>query len=95
MWVNAQRDGRPAKYRWRPLQKFNNSIPCTTLQSLADAPAGVLCSKAARTGERKTWTQSEFCMSRILSGARAPKNVYMVYQPRRWPKIMQSSVGLQ
>jgi len=19
MWVNAQRDGRPAKYRWRPL----------------------------------------------------------------------------
>jgi len=19
MWANAQRDGRPAKYRWRPL----------------------------------------------------------------------------
>jgi len=28
MWANAQRDGRPAKYRWRPL--FN-------AQSLADA----------------------------------------------------------
>jgi len=28
MWANAQRDGRPAEYRWRPL--FNP-------QSLADA----------------------------------------------------------
>jgi len=28
MWANAKRDGRPAKYRWRPL--FN-------VQSLADA----------------------------------------------------------
>jgi len=28
MWANAQRDGRPAEYRWRPL--FN-------AQSLADA----------------------------------------------------------
>jgi len=37
MWANAQRDGHPAKYRWRPLQKFCNSIPCTMLQSLADA----------------------------------------------------------
>jgi len=37
MWVDAQRDGRPAEYRWRPLRKFRNSIPCTTPQSLADA----------------------------------------------------------
>jgi len=37
MWADAQRDGHPAKYRWRPLQKFRNSIPCTTPQSLADA----------------------------------------------------------
>ena len=22
MWVNAQRDGRPAEYRWRPLFKL-------------------------------------------------------------------------
>ena len=35
MWVNAERDGRPAEYRWRPL--FNAAIwltpttrvPCT------------------------------------------------------------------
>jgi len=32
-----QRDGRPAEYRCRPLQKFRNSIPCTTPQTLADA----------------------------------------------------------
>ena len=37
MWADAQRDGRPAEYRWRRLQKFLNSIPCTTPQSLADA----------------------------------------------------------
>jgi len=30
-------DGRPAEYRWRPLRRFRNSIPCTTPQSLADA----------------------------------------------------------
>jgi len=40
MWVNAQRDGRPAKYRWRPL--FNAVVwlmPTTT----------VPCSNAAKT----------------------------------------------
>jgi len=36
MWADAQRDGRPAEYRWRRLREFRNSIPCTTLQSLAD-----------------------------------------------------------
>ena len=24
MWANAQRDGRPAEYRWRPL--FNDAV---------------------------------------------------------------------
>jgi len=37
MWADAQRDGRPAEYRWHPLRKFSNSIPYTMLQSLADA----------------------------------------------------------
>jgi len=36
MWADAQRDGRPAEYRWRLLRKFRNSIPCTTPQSLAE-----------------------------------------------------------
>ena len=61
MWADAQRDGRPAEYRWRPLQKFCNSIPCTMLQTLADASARVPYSNAANIGERKSWTQSEFC----------------------------------
>jgi len=26
MWADAQRDGRPAEYRWCPLRKFRNSI---------------------------------------------------------------------
>jgi len=31
MWANAQRDGRHAEYRWRPLAL------CSTPQSLAEA----------------------------------------------------------
>jgi len=40
MWANAQRDGRPAEYRWRPL--FNAAVwlmPTTR----------VLCSNVAKT----------------------------------------------
>jgi len=37
MWADAQRDGRPVEYRWSPLRKFRNSIPCSTAQILADA----------------------------------------------------------
>jgi len=45
MWPNAQRDGRPAEYMWRPL--FNAAV-CLTLT------ARVPCSNAANIGERKT-----------------------------------------
>ena len=37
MRADAQRDGRPAEYRRRPLRQFRNSIPCTTPQIMADA----------------------------------------------------------
>ena len=40
MWANAQPDGRPAEYRWRPL--FNP-------QSLADAHYYMPCSNATKT----------------------------------------------
>jgi len=56
MWADAQGDGRQAEYRWRPLRKFCDSIPCTTLLE-----TGVPCSNAANIGERKTWAQSEYC----------------------------------
>ena len=52
MWANAQRDGRPAEYRWRPLP--NTTVWLTTI-------ARVPCSNAANIGERKIWMQSEFC----------------------------------
>jgi len=31
MWANAQRDGRPAKYRWRP--QFNAAVWLTPTKS--------------------------------------------------------------
>ena len=39
MWADVQRDGRPAKYRWRPL--FNAAVWLTPT-------AGVLCSNTAK-----------------------------------------------
>ena len=40
MWANAQRDGRPAEYRWRPL--FNAAVWLTPSTRVA-------CSNAAKT----------------------------------------------
>ena len=40
MWANAQRDGRPAEYRWRPL--FNAAVWLTATTTVA-------CSNAAKT----------------------------------------------
>ena len=40
MWANAQRDGRPAEYRWRPL--FNAAVSLTPTTR-------VPCSNAAKT----------------------------------------------
>jgi len=39
MWANAQRDGRPAEYRWRPL--FNAAV-------LLTPTSRVPCSNAAK-----------------------------------------------
>ena len=52
MWPNAQRDGRPAGYRWRPL--FNAAVwlmsttrvPCITLQ---DAKPVEICKPASNS----------------------------------------------
>ena len=43
MWANAQRDGRPAEYRWRPL--FNAAV---WLMPTTRVP----CSNAAKTRNR-------------------------------------------
>ena len=80
MWADAQRDGRPAEYRWRPLRKFRNSIPCTTPQSLANA----CCCSAVQYRCQYRITR-DLDVKRILHrakfrhGARAPeKCIYSV-----------------
>jgi len=48
MWADAQRDGRPAEYRWHPLlnaAKFGYARSRSAVQY-----------NAANIGERKTWT---------------------------------------
>jgi len=48
----------------------------STPQSLAYAHAGMPCSNAANIGERKTWTQSEFCTWQNSVRGMSPDNVY-------------------
>jgi len=65
MWADAQRDGRPSEYRWRPL--LNAAVSLTPT-------ARVLCSNAVNIGERKTWTQSAFCTwQNAVRGQETPK----------------------
>jgi len=69
-------------------------VPCRKvwLTSAARFP----CSNAANIGERKTWTQSEFCSwQNSVRRTRAPKNVYIMYQPKKRPNILQSFVDLR
>ena len=69
MWADVQRDGRPDEYRWRPLCKFRNSIPCTTPQSLAEARCW--SNENARLGRKMN-----FARGKILSRGESPQNVY-------------------
>jgi len=80
MWAHAQHDGRPAKYRWRPLRKFRNSIFLVPRRRVWLTPAaGVPCSNAGNIGERKTWTQTEFCTRQNSISRQEPqKCIYYV-----------------
>jgi len=49
--------------------------------------SGVPCTRLGR--------KVNFAPSKILSRATAPENVYIVYQHRRRPNIVQSLAGLQ
>jgi len=57
--------------------------------------AGVPCSNAANIRKRKTWTKSEFYTWQNSVRGKNLKNVYIVCQPKRWQKIVQSLVGLR
>jgi len=70
MWADAQCDGRPAEYWWRPLL-----IAAVWLTPTARAP----CSNAANIGERKTGTQSEFsAWQNSVKGQQPRKCIYSV-----------------
>ena len=48
IWADAQRNGRPAEYRWRRLRNFHNSVPCPRRKVWLMATAEVPCSNAAK-----------------------------------------------
>ena len=78
MWINAQRDGRPAEYRWRPVL---NAVKFGS-RPLLDCRAVML-----PIVERKTWrTQSEFCTWQNSVTEQQPPKVYrpnyIAYQSR-------------
>jgi len=87
MWADAKRDGRPADYRWRPLQKFCNSIHVPRRKVWLTLAAGV---RAQGSQYRRTqdldgkWTLHQ---AKLRQGAKDPENVYIVCQCRRRPKF--------
>jgi len=77
MWVYDQCDSRHRKMTRSESSVIPFLVPC--LKVWLTHTARVPCSNAANIGEHKTWTQSEFCTWRNYVGARAPKNVYIMY----------------
>jgi len=63
MWADAQRDGRPAEYRWRPL--LNTAVWLTPT-------ARVPCSNAANIGER-IGCKVNFVHGKILLQGKSPQ----------------------
>jgi len=86
MWANAQRDGRPAQYRWRPVL---NAAKFGSRPLLKCRAVTLPKYESASLGECKV----NFDLAKIRNGARAPENVYVVYQPMRRPNTVQSLVG--
>jgi len=74
MWADAKRDGRPAA----PCESSVIPFRVPRRKLWLTPTARVPCSNAVNIGERKTWTQSEFCSWQISLGARAPENEYIV-----------------
>jgi len=92
--ADAERDGRPAEYRWRSVRKFRVIPFLVARRNFRLTPAApVPCSKAANIEERKTWTQREVrTWKNSVRGQEPPKMYiyYIVYQPRRRPNSLQS-----
>jgi len=79
MWANAQLDGRPAEYRWRPVlnaAKFGSRPP-------------LACHAVTlRIRERKSWrTQSECCTwQNSVTEQQPPKMYIQSTSPGQGPK---------
>ena len=74
MLADAQRDGRPAEYRWRPLRSSVIPFLVARRKFWLTLAARVPCSNAVNIGERKTWTQSGFCTwQNSVRGQESPK----------------------
>jgi len=86
MWPNAQRDGRPAEYRWHRV--LNATVWLATI-------ARVPCSNAVNIPERKTCSmQSQFCTwQNSVTGQQPPKMYTYMYQPRIRPNILEICWG--
>jgi len=75
MWANAQPDGRPVEYRWRPLlnaAKFGS-------RPLLDLPSSNAANRRAQDLED---AKRILHLAKFRYGATAAENVYMVYQRR-------------
>jgi len=79
MWADAQRDGPPAQYRWRPLQSSVIPFLVPRRKVWLRPDVGVPCSDAANIGERRTWTQSELRIRQNSVRGNSPqKYIYSV-----------------
>jgi len=67
MWANAQRDGRPAEYRWRPL--------CNAAAWLTPT-SRVVCSNAAKTRNPLKFI-GVFQTNETISAASGPKFIIL------------------
>jgi len=80
MWVDAQRDGRPAEYTDGALCESSVIQFIVPRRKLWLTPAaGLPCSNAANklTGERKTWTYSEYCTGQNSFRGQEPPKMYI------------------
>jgi len=68
---------------------------CSTPQSLADAHYWNAVQQCCQNRTVQVLDLRTLHLAKFRYEARTPENVYMVYQPRRWPNIVQSLVGLR
>jgi len=78
MWADAQRDGRPAEYRWHHLRSYILIPFLVPRHKVWLTPTGRMpCSNAVNIGERTTWTQNELCTWQTSVRGKSPRKMYI------------------